>query len=230
MSFFDRLFGRQPRVEQVSRIWLSEAEALEAVGVEVGQRLLDDRLIVVTSHFDDRLAEIEEMLRLVSIAFEKVEDRLEGRYADRHVGGSNTATVLLARSDVLVGDQSPAESRNPDRSVSVLMRERHGLEEYDKQVESFAASIPFRTRMCFFDSLDDRLLKVFAGDWVRSVLQQMGMKPGEAIESHMVSKRIQAAQQKIAQRYQHARKSGQLFETWPSTTRTLSDLLDNNAG
>lgn len=40
-------------------------------------------------------------------------------------------------------------------------------------------------------------MKVFAGDWVKNVLNQLGMKEDEAIESQMVSRRIRKAQQKI---------------------------------
>ncbi|MEE2938468.1 MAG: hypothetical protein VYA84_20970 [Planctomycetota bacterium] len=40
-------------------------------------------------------------------------------------------------------------------------------------------------------------MKVFAGDWVTNLLNRMGMKKDEAIESQMVSRRITATQQKI---------------------------------
>jgi preprotein translocase subunit SecA len=40
-------------------------------------------------------------------------------------------------------------------------------------------------------------MKMFAGDWVQGLLQQMGMDEGEAIESRMVARRIQEAARKI---------------------------------
>jgi len=46
-------------------------------------------------------------------------------------------------------------------------------------------------------SLEDPVMRIFAGDWVQNVLKQLGMKENESIESQMVSRRIKQAQQKI---------------------------------
>ena len=46
----------------------------------------------------------------------------------------------------------------------------------------------------FYLSLEDDLMRIFAGEWVRNVLTRLGMKEGEAIESKMVSRRIEGAQ------------------------------------
>jgi preprotein translocase subunit SecA len=46
-------------------------------------------------------------------------------------------------------------------------------------------------------SLEDPLLRTFAGEWVQGVLQRLGMKENEAIESRMVTRRLQVAAQKI---------------------------------
>ncbi|MDG2219776.1 MAG: hypothetical protein P8L85_00235 [Rubripirellula sp.] len=40
-------------------------------------------------------------------------------------------------------------------------------------------------------------MKIFSGEWVTNLLNQVGMKKDEAIKSRMVSRRIRAAQQKI---------------------------------
>ena len=57
--------------------------------------------------------------------------------------------------------------------------------------------LPCRCRFSHHVSLEDAVMKIFAGDWVKNVLKQMGMKEDEAIESQMVSRRIRQAQQKI---------------------------------
>ena len=46
-------------------------------------------------------------------------------------------------------------------------------------------------------SLEDPLMKLFAGEWVQNLLQQMGMEEDEAIESRMVGRRIQQAAEKV---------------------------------
>src|SRR5690606_33226416 len=48
---------------------------------------------------------------------------------------------------------------------------------------------------------------IFAGEWVKNVLTRMGMQEGEAIESKMVSRRIEGAQKKVEERHFETRKS-----------------------
>ncbi|MGH7224899.1 MAG: preprotein translocase subunit SecA, partial [Gemmataceae bacterium] len=58
----------------------------------------------------------------------------------------------------------------------------------------------------FYLSLEDDLMRIFAGEWVSNLLARLGMKEGEAIESRMVSRRISAAQKKVEERHFDARK------------------------
>jgi preprotein translocase subunit SecA len=59
----------------------------------------------------------------------------------------------------------------------------------------------------FFLSLEDDLMRIFAGEWVKNVLTRLGMKEGEAIESRMVTRRIEAAQKKVEERNFEIRKN-----------------------
>ncbi|MGI9474315.1 MAG: SEC-C metal-binding domain-containing protein, partial [Rubripirellula sp.] len=59
----------------------------------------------------------------------------------------------------------------------------------------------------FFLSLEDDLMRIFAGDFVKSMMERLGMKEGEAIESSLVTRRIEAAQKKVEERNYEIRKS-----------------------
>ncbi|HMO36400.1 MAG TPA: SEC-C metal-binding domain-containing protein, partial [Gemmatales bacterium] len=59
----------------------------------------------------------------------------------------------------------------------------------------------------FYVSLQDELMRLFAGEWVANVLTRLGMKEGESIESKMVSRRIEAAQKKVEERNFDIRKN-----------------------
>ena len=59
----------------------------------------------------------------------------------------------------------------------------------------------------FYLSLQDDLMRIFAGEWVAGVLQRLGMEQGQAIESKMVSRRIEAAQKKVEERNFDIRKN-----------------------
>ena len=94
---------------------------------------------------------------------------------------------------------SLADSLRVDESatIDIIVGERHPLPSVDDRLEEFADELPCRCRFSHHVSLDDAVLKVFAGDWVKNVLKQLGMTEDEAIESQMVSRRIRQAQQKI---------------------------------
>ncbi len=50
-------------------------------------------------------------------------------------------------------------------------------------------------------------MRIFAGEWVKNVLTRLGMQEGEAIESKMVSRRIEGAQKKVEERHFESRKN-----------------------
>ena len=50
-------------------------------------------------------------------------------------------------------------------------------------------------------------MRKFAGEWVSAVLTRLGMQEGEAIESRMVSRRIEGAQKKVEERNFDIRKN-----------------------
>ena len=50
-------------------------------------------------------------------------------------------------------------------------------------------------------------MRIFAGEWVKNMLTRLGMQEGEAIESRMVSRRIEGAQKKVEERNFEVRKN-----------------------
>jgi hypothetical protein len=115
---------------------------------------------------------------------------------------------VLARLEELASQQTwevpchaiPASNLNTDLAASLnldesaiidfIVGERHPLPSVDDRLEEFADELPCRCRFSHHVSLEDAVMKIFAGDWVKNVLKQMGMKEDEAIESQMVSHRI----------------------------------------
>src|SRR5258707_13970869 len=50
-------------------------------------------------------------------------------------------------------------------------------------------------------------MRIFAGEWVANILTRLGMEEGQAIESGMVSRRIEGAQKKVEERNFDIRKN-----------------------
>jgi preprotein translocase subunit SecA len=90
--------------------------------------------------------------------------------------------------------------------LHILGTERHESRRIDNQLRGRAGrqGDPGSTR--FILSLEDDLMRIFAGDRVRALMERLGMENGVAIESKMVSKQIERAQKTVEGRNFETRK------------------------
>src|SRR5262249_13771651 len=59
----------------------------------------------------------------------------------------------------------------------------------------------------FYLSLEDDLMRIFAGEWVKNIWTRLGIQEGEAITHRMVSRRVEGAQKKVEERNFDVRKN-----------------------
>ena len=90
--------------------------------------------------------------------------------------------------------------------LHIVGTERHESRRIDNQLRGRAGRQGDPGSSRFFLSLEDDLMRIFAGDKVKALMQRLGMEQGVAIESGMVSKRIAAAQKSVEGRNFEARK------------------------
>ena len=90
--------------------------------------------------------------------------------------------------------------------LHVIGTERHDSRRIDLQLRGRAGRQGDPGSSRFFVSLEDDLMRIFMGDWVKGLLTSLGMQEGEAIESKMVSGRIESAQKKVEERHFETRK------------------------
>jgi len=90
--------------------------------------------------------------------------------------------------------------------LHVVGTERHDSRRIDLQLRGRAGRQGDPGSSRFFLSLEDDLMRKFAGDWVKDWLTALGMQEGERIESRMVTNRIEAAQKKVEERHFEMRK------------------------
>jgi preprotein translocase subunit SecA len=89
----------------------------------------------------------------------------------------------------------------------VIATERHESRRIDLQLRGRCGRQGDPGSSRFYLSLEDDLMRIFAGDWVRDWMKRIGMGEGDAIESPYVSKRISGAQKKVEERNFEQRKS-----------------------
>ncbi|HWB00118.1 MAG TPA: SEC-C metal-binding domain-containing protein [Pirellulales bacterium] len=91
--------------------------------------------------------------------------------------------------------------------LHIIGTERHEARRIDLQLRGRCGRQGDPGSSRFFLSLEDDLMRIFAGEWVKRVLTSLGMQEGEAIESGMVTRRIEGAQKKVEERNFEARKN-----------------------
>jgi preprotein translocase subunit SecA len=94
--------------------------------------------------------------------------------------------------------------------LRIVATERHESRRIDNQLRGRSGRQGDPGSSRFFLSLDDPLMRIFAGDRVKSIMDRLKMPEGEAIEAGMVTRSIESAQRKVEARNFDIRK--QLLE------------------
>jgi len=84
--------------------------------------------------------------------------------------------------------------------LHVVGTERHEARRIDNQLRGRSGRQGDKGSSRFFLSLEDNLMKMFAGETTLKVLSRLGMKEGDAIEAPMLSKAVERAQRKVEER------------------------------
>nr|WP_314629316.1 preprotein translocase subunit SecA [uncultured Noviherbaspirillum sp.] len=157
--------------------------------------------------------------RMITIA-----TNMAGRGTDIVLGGNVEKQVQLIEADPALSDADKAQRSQKLRDewqslhdhvvqaggLHIIGTERHESRRVDNQLRGRAARQGDPGSSRFYLSLDDPLLRIFAGDRVRAIMDRLKMPEGEPIEAGIVSRSIESAQRKVEARNFDIRK--QLLE------------------
>ena len=149
---------------------------------------------------------------------------MAGRGTDIVLGGSVDKQVDLVRADTSLSEEEKAARVDsikaqwvPDNErvkqaggLRIIGTERHESRRIDNQLRGRAGRQGDPGSSRFYLSLDDSLMRIFAGDRVRAIMEKLRLPEGEPIEARMVSRSIESAQRKVEARNFDIRK--QLLE------------------
>jgi preprotein translocase subunit SecA len=90
--------------------------------------------------------------------------------------------------------------------LHILGTERHESRRVDNQLRGRAGRQGDPGASRFYLSLEDDLMRIFAREWVSTLLQRLGMEEGVPIESGLISRRIEAAQKAVESQNFESRK------------------------
>lgn len=81
--------------------------------------------------------------------------------------------------------------------LAIIGTERHESRRVDRQLRGRAGRQGDPGSSVFFVSLEDKLMRLFASERIASIMDKLGFKEGDLIESPMISKSIERAQKKV---------------------------------
>jgi preprotein translocase subunit SecA len=149
---------------------------------------------------------------------------MAGRGTDIVLGGNVEKAVEAIEADETL-DASTKQQRSAELraqwqkdhqfvveqgGLRIIATERHESRRIDNQLRGRSGRQGDPGSSRFYLSLDDPLMRIFAGDRVRAIMERLKMPDGEAIEAGIVTRSIESAQRKVEARNFDIRK--QLLE------------------
>ncbi|ODS24918.1 preprotein translocase subunit SecA [Candidatus Endobugula sertula] len=146
------------------------------------------------------------------------------------LGEVNEEKVALARADW----QQRHDMVMAAGGLHILGTERHESRRIDNQLRGRAGRQGDPGLSCFYLSMEDNLMRIFASDRIRGFMQNLGMDKGEAIEHRMVTNAIEKAQRKVEGRNFDIRKQLLEFDDVANDQRQViynqrTEILDSES-
>jgi preprotein translocase subunit SecA len=149
---------------------------------------------------------------------------MAGRGTDIVLGGSIEGVIKAIEADDALDDSSKQVAIADVRKqwaldheqvkalggLRIIATERHESRRIDNQLRGRSGRQGDPGSSRFYLSLDDALMRIFAGDRVKAIMDRLKMPDGEAIEAGIVTRSIESAQRKVEARNFDMRK--QLLE------------------
>ncbi len=149
---------------------------------------------------------------------------MAGRGTDIVLGGNVANQIKIIDADESLSDEDKQaraatlheewqglhDAVKAQGGLRIIATERHESRRIDNQLRGRSGRQGDPGSSRFYLSLDDSLMRIFAGDRVRAIMERLKMPDGEAIEAGIVTRSIESAQRKVEARNFDIRK--QLLE------------------
>jgi len=172
---------------------------------------------------------------------------MAGRGTDIVLGGSIESQIKAVEADEALDEaakqaqiakiksawQVDHEKVKALGGLRIVATERHESRRIDNQLRGRSGRQGDPGSSRFFLSLDDSLMRIFAGDRVKSIMERLKMPDGEAIEAGIVTRSIESAQRKVEARNFDIRKQLLEYDDVSNDQRKViyqqrNDILDAN--
>jgi preprotein translocase subunit SecA len=180
------------------RIYKTKREKYNAVIDEIVKMRDAGRPVLVGTTSVEISELLHRMLELRKIPCQVLNAKLHQKEADIVAQAGQSSTVTIATNmagrgtDIKLSDEVKAAG-----GLAIIGTERHESRRVDRQLRGRAGRQGDPGSSVFFVSLEDQLMRLFAAERISKVMDRLGLKDGEVIESPLINKSIERAQKKV---------------------------------
>ena len=191
----NRPIARQDQNDLIYRTKKAKYEAVIAKVVELtkaGRPVLVGTTDVETSEL------LSRMLRLRGIDHQVLNAKQHAREAEvvKHAGEPSTVTIATNMAGRGTDIKLPEEVKNAG-GLAIIGTERHDSRRVDRQLRGRSGRQGDPGSSIFFISLEDKLMRLFGGEKIASVVDRMGMEENDVLEAPMLNNAVERAQKKV---------------------------------
>ena len=190
------------RNDQDDRVYKTAREKYNAVIDEIVKMRESGRPTLVGTTSVEISELLSKMLSMRKIPHQVLNAKLHQKEADivalagqstNGLGAVTIATNMAGRgTDIKLSPEVKAAG-----GLAIIGTERHESRRVDRQLRGRAGRQGDPGSSVFYVSLEDKLMRLFASERIANVMDKLGFKDGEMIESPMISKSIERAQKKV---------------------------------
>ena len=190
------------RNDQDDRVYKTAREKYNAVIEEIEKMRNSGRPTLVGTTSVEISELLSKMLSMRKIPHQVLNAKLHQKEADivalagqstNGLGAVTIATNMAGRgTDIKLSPEVKAAG-----GLAIIGTERHESRRVYRQLRGRAGRQGDPGSSVFYVSLEDKLMRLFASERIANVMDKLGFKDGEMIESPMISKSIERAQKKV---------------------------------
>ena len=186
------------RIDMNDRVYKTKKEKYAAVIEEI-QRLVSEGRPVLVGTTSVEISELlSRMLKMRNIPHNVLNAKYHQREAEVVALAGKAATVTIATNMAGRGTdiKLPPEVKEAG-GLAIIGTARHESRRVDRQLRGRSGRQGDPGSSVFYVSFEDQLMRLFATDRVMKMLDTLGLKEGEAIDSKMVTHAIENAQKRV---------------------------------
>ncbi len=195
------------RIDMNDRVYKTQREKYKAVILEIEELVKAGRPVLVGTTSVEISEMLSKMLQMRKIPHNVLNAKLHQQEADIVAKAGQSSTVTIATNmagrgtDIKLSDEVKAAG-----GLAIIGTERHESRRVDRQLRGRAGRQGDPGSSVFYVSVEDKLMRLFAGDKMARWMDRFHFEDGEMLEHSMLNKSIERAQKKVEENHFGVRK------------------------